>query len=155
MHGRWRKANFLEYAVECRPHLWVYAGAKESLMDRSEKFGPQERPGAKGKQRSPGGLLEGEDSSGANKASQRAQDRSRIRKKHQNEPTDGRVEEFVTVDLVHIRLGEVHVPKSSFSHTRLGSRNRTRSAFDAHYLTRWTHDSRQEHCHITHARAEI
>src|SRR6266481_8148509 len=110
-------------------------------MDRREKFGPEGEPRSRCKQRNPGGLLEGENSSGANQASQRAQDRSRIRKKHQNEPTDTRVEKFVTVDLVHIRLGEVHVPKSSFSHTRLGSCNRTRIAFDAHYLTRWTHDS--------------
>src|SRR5216683_1415105 len=143
MHGRWRKANLLEYAVECRPHLRVYAGAPESFMDRREKFGPEGEPRSRRKQRNPGGFLEGEDSAGANQASQRTQDRSRIGKKHQNETTNGRVEEFVTVDLVDVRVGEVHVPKSSFSHTNLGSRNRTRIAFDAQYLTRWTYDSGQ------------
>src|SRR6266852_5706436 len=100
MHGRWRKANFLEYAVECRPHLRVYAGVQESLMDRREQFGPQGEPRSRCKQRNPGGLLEGEDSTGANQVSQGAQDRNRIGKKHQNETTNGRVEEFVTIDLV-------------------------------------------------------
>jgi len=76
--------------LECRPHLWVYAGAKESLMDRREKFGPQERPGAKASKRNPGGLLEGEDSSGANQASQRAQktEAGSGRNIRMNRPTD-------------------------------------------------------------------
>jgi hypothetical protein len=80
---------------------------------------------------------------------------SRVGKKHQDETTDGRVEGFVTVDLVHVGLGEADVPQSSLSCASVGPCNRGGIAFYAHYRSRGTNDSGQQHGHISHAGAEI
>src|ERR1700720_355123 len=121
MHGGCRQTDLLEYAVKSGSRLQVYPRAQEGLMNRSKDPRPKWQPGAKGKIRNPGRLLEGKDSAGPNQLAQGAQHRNRIGKKHQDETTYRRIEELVADDLVHISLGEAHVAQSSLSHARVGS----------------------------------
>src|SRR5205085_12626985 len=61
----------------------------------------------------PGWLLKSDYSTGMNQANNRAQNRDRIGKKHQDETADSCIKGFVADNLVHVRLRQAEVAQSS------------------------------------------
>jgi hypothetical protein len=103
-------------------------------MDQLARPKPKRQSSAEGKHHCPGRFLKGDYSTRTNQANNRAQNRNRIGKKHQDETTDSRIERFVADNLVHISLREAHVMESGLSYARPCSLNRARIALDPYDL---------------------
>ena len=113
MHFRRWQPNFLKDRIQCESHLRVCAGAQKDLMDQLAHLKPKRQSSAKGKHYCPGRLLKSDYSTRMNQANNRAQNRNRIGKKHQDETADGCIKGFVADNLVHVSLREADVAQSS------------------------------------------
>src|SRR5436189_6336331 len=99
-------------------------------MDQLAYPKPKRQSSAKGKHYCPGRFLKRDYSTRMNQANNRAQNRNRIGKKHQDETADGRIEGFVADNLVHVSLCKADVEESSLGDAFLRSRNRVFVSFN-------------------------
>jgi hypothetical protein len=90
-----------------------------------------------------------------NQANNRAQNRNRIGKKHQDQTADGSIKGLLADNLVHVSLREADVEKSSLRDACFCSRNRDSVPLNAYDFPRGADYPSYQHRYIAYTGAEI